>query len=112
MPLLPTRATGPLALELPGQADADSRRRFAASVRLSGRARRFGGRACPAAIEQAFKFLRVFPFACRKASPEPPFLREMLIEFGSAGYVALYEIETGDTVTILAVRHQREDDFH
>lgn len=64
------------------------------------------------AIEQAFKFLRVFPFACRKASPEHPFLREMLIEFGSAGYVALYEIDTGDTVTILAVRHQREDDFH
>lgn len=64
------------------------------------------------AIEQAFMFLRAFPFACRKASPEHPFFREMLIEFGSAGYVALYEIESGDTVTILAVRHQREDDFH
>jgi plasmid stabilization system protein ParE len=36
----------------------------------------------------------------------------MLIEFGRAGYVALYEIESGDTVTILAVRHQREDDYH
>lgn len=64
------------------------------------------------AIEKAFTFLQDFPFACRKASPEYPFLREMLIEFGSAGYVALYEIESGDTVTILAVRHQREDDYH
>lgn len=64
------------------------------------------------AIEQAFMFLRDFPFACRKAAPEHPLLREMLIEFGSAGYVALYEIESSETVTILAVRHQREDDYH
>jgi len=34
------------------------------------------------------------------------------IEFGGAGYVALYEIEDGATVTVLAVRHQREDDFY
>ncbi|MDA3878236.1 MAG: type II toxin-antitoxin system RelE/ParE family toxin [Halothiobacillus sp.] len=64
------------------------------------------------AIEKAFSFLRDFPFACRKATPEYPFLREMLIEFGAAGYVALYEIESGELVTILAVRHQREDDYH
>lgn len=64
------------------------------------------------AIAKAFAFLQDFPFACRKASPDYPFLREMLIEFGSAGYVALYEIESGDTVAILAVRHQREDDYH
>lgn len=64
------------------------------------------------AIEKAFDFLQNFPFACRKASVEHPFLREMVIEFGQAGYVELYEIESGDTVTVLAVRHQREDDFH
>ena len=64
------------------------------------------------ALERAFGFLSAFPFACRKPSPDHPFLREMLIEFGSAGYVALYEIESSDTVTILAVRHQREDDYH
>ncbi|MDQ1315747.1 MAG: hypothetical protein QG662_1856 [Pseudomonadota bacterium] len=63
------------------------------------------------AIEKAFGFLEAFPFACRKASPDHPFLREMLIEFGQSGYVALFEIEDADTVTILAVRHQREDDF-
>lgn len=64
------------------------------------------------AIEKAFEFLQTFPFACRKAAPEHPFLREMVIEFGQAGYVALFEIEDSRTVTILAVRHQREIDFY
>ncbi|MEO8385704.1 MAG: type II toxin-antitoxin system RelE/ParE family toxin, partial [Betaproteobacteria bacterium] len=36
----------------------------------------------------------------------------LLIPFGGAGYVALFEITDGTTVTILAVRHQREDDYH
>jgi plasmid stabilization system protein ParE len=31
--------------------------------------------------------------------------------FGSAGYVALFEIESDRTVNILAVRHQREEDY-
>jgi plasmid stabilization system protein ParE len=35
-----------------------------------------------------------------------------LIPFGGAGYVALFEIEDSKTVIILAVRHQREDDYH
>lgn len=64
------------------------------------------------AIAKAFDFLRAFPFACRRASSEHVFLREMLIEFGHSGYVALYEIEENRIVTILAVRHQREDDYH
>ncbi|ALQ96008.1 plasmid stabilization protein (plasmid) [Xylella fastidiosa] len=32
---------------------------------------------------------------------------EWLIDFGDSGYVAHYRID-GDTVTILAVRHQKE----
>ncbi len=32
--------------------------------------------------------------------------------FGAAGYVALFEIEDNETVTILAIRHQREEDYH
>jgi hypothetical protein len=32
--------------------------------------------------------------------------------FGHSGYVALFEIENASTVTILAVRHQLEDDCH
>lgn len=64
-----------------------------------------------AAIAKAFDFLRDFPFACRKIEPQHPFLREMVIGFGRAGYVALYEIEDEQTVTVLAVRHEREDDY-
>lgn len=63
-------------------------------------------------ITKGVDFLRDFPFACRKAVPDNPFLREMLISFGASGYVLLFEVETGETVTILAVRHQREDDYH
>jgi plasmid stabilization system protein ParE len=64
------------------------------------------------AIGKVFEFLQMFPFACRKVAPEHPFLREMVIEFAHAGYVALFEIEDSHTITVLAVRHQRETDFY
>jgi len=64
------------------------------------------------AILGALDFLRDFPFACRKASNGDPFMRELLIPFGSAGYVALFEVEDSNTVTVLAIRHQLEDDYH
>ena len=55
--------------------------------------------------------LKSSPFIYRKAEDDP-FLRELLVPFGSSGYVALFEIEDATTVTILAVRHQLEDDYH
>lgn len=66
------------------------------------------------AITKGLAFLQLFPFSCRKAlgGPPNPLLREMIIPFGSAGYVALFEIEDSATVTILAIRHQREEDYH
>jgi plasmid stabilization system protein ParE len=65
------------------------------------------------AIETAFEFLEYSPFSCRKAWPgDRPRLRELLIPFGSAGYVALFEIDGPRNVSILAVRHQREEDYH
>jgi len=64
------------------------------------------------AIERGYAFLSDMPFACRKADDANPFLRELIIPFGGAGYVALFEIEDEHTLTILAVRHQREDDYH
>ena len=63
------------------------------------------------AIKGAVELLRFSPFSCRKALSDNPFLRELVIPFGSAGYVALFEIESGNTVSILAVRHQREEDY-
>ena len=63
------------------------------------------------AIKEAMELLRFSPFSCRKALPDHPFLRELIIPFGSAGYVALFEIESGSAVSIIAVRHQREEDY-
>lgn len=64
------------------------------------------------AIRHAISGLERSPFSYRKAGDRgSPFLRELVIPFGSAGYVALFEIEGSDVVTILAVRHQREDDY-
>ena len=102
-----------------------------------------------AVIAKGIAFLRTFPFSCRKASPEHPLLRELIISVkskarsdsiasspasgrglwrgsghgmfqsrellvmaaGVNGYVALFEIEDSQTVTVLAIRHQREEDF-
>jgi plasmid stabilization system protein ParE len=63
------------------------------------------------AIKGAVELLRFSPFSCRKALPDDPFLRELIIPFGAAGYVALFEIESKRTVNILAVRPQREEDY-
>lgn len=63
------------------------------------------------AVTAAVELLRFSPFACRKARADNPFLRELLIPFGSAGYVALFEIAPGNIVNIAAVRHQREEDY-
>lgn len=62
-------------------------------------------------IEAGLASLADFPYACRKAGDgHDPFLRELLIGFGGTGYVVLYRIDE-DTVTVAAVRHQREDDY-
>ena len=63
------------------------------------------------AINKAIELLEIFPFTCRKAKADNPFLRELVISFGANGYVALFEVEENNIVTILAVRHQREDDY-
>jgi plasmid stabilization system protein ParE len=63
-------------------------------------------------IAASTKLLEQFPFTCRKAVVDNACLRELVIPFGGAGYVALFEIENEQTVTIISVRHQREDDYH
>ena len=63
-------------------------------------------------IDKAWEILEDFPFTCRKVESSNAFLRELVISFGNSGYVALYEIDDERTVTVLAVRHQREDDYY
>lgn len=64
------------------------------------------------AIKNGIRGLELSPFSYRKATPDNPFLRELIIPFGASGYVALFEIEDEQTVTIMAVRHQLEEDYH
>jgi len=64
------------------------------------------------ALRKSTEILQEFPFTCRKADDSNPFLRELIVPFGSSGYVVLFEIDDATTVTILAVRHQREEDYH
>ncbi len=66
-----------------------------------------------AAIERAFELLSYSPFSCKKALlQKSPRWREILIPFGHSGYVALFEIDDDRTVTVAAIRHQREEDYH
>ena len=59
------------------------------------------------AIEKGTLLLERFPNAGRPATDLEPEQKELLIPFGSSGYVLLYEVE-GEKVFILALRHQRE----
>jgi plasmid stabilization system protein ParE len=63
------------------------------------------------AILAGFATLKASPFTCRKVG-QSPFLRELIISFGRAGYVALIDIESAADVVVIAVRHQLEDDYH
>ena len=54
--------------------------------------------------------LAVTPYSFRKVGTSPT-RRELIIPFGATGYVALYEIESPSSVVVLAVRHQREEDY-
>ena len=55
--------------------------------------------------------LAVTPFSVRKAGNSPT-RRELIIPFGASGYLALYEIASPTGVVVLAVRQQREEDYH
>lgn len=55
--------------------------------------------------------LAMTPFSFRKAAKSPA-QRELIIPFGNSGYVALYEIVSASKVVVLAVRHQRVEDYH
>lgn len=64
------------------------------------------------AIRNGLRVLELTPFTCRKAGHDSSFIRELIIPFGTTGYVVLFEIDDADSVTVLALRHQRESDYH
>ena len=67
-------------------------------------------RRAAAAISEAVRALEQHPGIGRPVEEMPEY-RELLIDFGDSGYVALYR-PAGDQVTVLALRHQRESGYH
>ena len=63
------------------------------------------------AIRDAFRPLTLTPNMGRPVEDSED-LRELVIDFGASGYLALYRFEPAlDMVTVLAVKHHREDDY-
>lgn len=59
------------------------------------------------AITNAVQILGQHPKVGRPSDNMADEYRELLIEFGDSGYIALYQFDD-DLVTILALRHQKE----
>lgn len=60
-----------------------------------------------AAIIKAVQLLGQYPQIGRPAEEMDIEYRELLIDFGDSGYIALYRYEA-EVVTVLSLRHQRE----
>ena len=61
------------------------------------------------AVREGLRLLSWSPYTCRRAELGNGRSRELVIPFGTTGYVVLFEV-VGDEVVVGAVRHQREDD--
>lgn len=62
------------------------------------------------AVREGLRWLSWSPYTCRRAELGNGRSRELIVPFGGAGYVVLFEI-VGDNVIVGAVRHQREEDY-
>jgi plasmid stabilization system protein ParE len=55
--------------------------------------------------------LSTTPYSYRKVGQRPT-LRELIVPFGSNGYVLRFDIRTQALVLVIGARHQREEDYH
>ncbi len=63
------------------------------------------------AIVECVSGLAQYPNSGRKIEQDGQQFRELVIPFGRTGYLALYQLSPDGDVNILAIRHQREDDY-
>jgi plasmid stabilization system protein ParE len=59
----------------------------------------------------ALNHLATTPYSYRKVGQRST-LRELIVPFGSTGYVLRFDIRTPELVLVIGARHQREEDFH
>jgi plasmid stabilization system protein ParE len=55
--------------------------------------------------------LSITPYSYRKVGVRAT-LRELIVPFGSTGYILRFDIRTPELVLVIGARHQREEDFH
>ena len=68
-------------------------------------------KAVAAIREVASRHLSMTPYSYRKVGQRPT-LRELIVPFGSTGYVLRFDIRTPELVLVIGARHQREEDYH
>ncbi|MFN4116483.1 MAG: type II toxin-antitoxin system RelE/ParE family toxin [Inhella sp.] len=61
--------------------------------------------------QAALSHLSTTPFSYRKVGRRST-LRELIIPFGTMGYVLRFDIRSPESVLVIGARHQREEDFH
>jgi plasmid stabilization system protein ParE len=61
--------------------------------------------------QAALSHLSTTPYSYRKVGGRST-LRELIVPFGTTGYVLRFEIRTPELVLVIGARHQREEDFH
>ena len=61
--------------------------------------------------QAALSHLSTTPYSYRKAGTRST-LRELIIPFGTTGYILRFDIRSPELVLVIGARHQREEDFH
>jgi plasmid stabilization system protein ParE len=61
--------------------------------------------------QAALSHLSTTPYSYRKVGARST-LRELIIPFGTTGYVLRFDIRSPELVLVIGARHQREEDFH
>ncbi len=61
--------------------------------------------------QAALSHLSTTPYSYRKGGARST-LRELIIPFGTTGYILRFDIRSPELVLVIGARHQREEDFH
>ena len=61
--------------------------------------------------QAALSHLSTMPYSYRKVGARST-LRELIIPFGTTGYILRFDIRSPELVLVIGARHQREEDFH
>jgi plasmid stabilization system protein ParE len=61
--------------------------------------------------QTALSHLSTTPYSYRKVGARST-LRELIIPFGTTGYILRFDIRSPELVLVIGARHQREEDFH